>query len=256
VLRHLAGGAGSKPSILLPRVYHFAPTTCSLSMEYIPGLTLDERMRNAEDRKGFDDCLRASAAWLRGLHSMPPKHDNAGNDYKSILRQLELDCASLSGRNVMVAHVLTYMRSSLEEISSLPVKQVLLHGDFKASNLIWAPKGIYGIDISMRFKNPWVMDAAQFITNILLNWRNIPSMARSRNIVHVLDVFLEGYGHTNPSTRKVVVWWLLCFLLSRWQSDARDWRLSAFLTRPYSAVLTEVMALCDKNSLPGWNNEY
>ena len=83
VLRYLAGGAGSKPSILLPRVYHFAPTTCSLSMEYIPGVTLDERMRNAEDRKGFDDCLRASAAWLRGLHSMPPKHDNAGNGYNS-----------------------------------------------------------------------------------------------------------------------------------------------------------------------------
>lgn len=246
VLRHMDGGLGSAPPFLLPRVYHFAPTTYALSMEYLQGESMDERMRHARDRKDFDECLRFSAAWLRGLHAAPPIYDKAGNDCETLLRQLESDCRSLAGRNTMAAQVLARLRQTLTRMNSLPVKRVLLHGDFKPSNLICASRGVYGIDVGLRFKNPGLMDVAQFIANVLLNRRSMPAIAGNHEVAFILDVFLEAYGDSSQPTRNSTVWWLLYFLLSRWQYDLEGWKPSIFIDRIYAAALAEVMAFCDR----------
>lgn len=247
VLRHL-DGAGSAPSFLLPRAYNFAATTCALSMEYLKGENMDERMRRTAGRKGFDDCLRASAAWLRGLHGMPPIYDKTGNDSATMLLRLELDCGPLAGRNALVAQALTCMRSSLDKVNSLPVKLVPLHGDFKASNLIWTQSGVYGIDVGMRFKNPGVMDAAQFIANVLLNRRDITALASEYDAAAILHVFLEAYGNNSDQNRTLTAWWLLYFLLSRWEEDLKGWKPSMLVDQSYTAALADVMAFCDKSS--------
>src|SRR5687768_69338 len=44
VLRYLDGGDAHKQSFLLPQVYKFTSTTCALSMEYIKGENMEERM--------------------------------------------------------------------------------------------------------------------------------------------------------------------------------------------------------------------
>jgi tRNA A-37 threonylcarbamoyl transferase component Bud32 len=250
VLRHMDGGVRSEPSFLLPRVYHFAATTYALSMEYLQGESMDERMRRTQDRKDFDECLRLSAAWLRGLHAAPSIHDKTGNDCEALLRQLESNCGSLADQNAMAAQVLARLRANLSRIKDLPVEHVLLHGDFKPSNLICAREGVHGIDVGLRFKNPGLMDAAQFIANVLLNRRSMPAIAGDHEVASILDVFLETYGDNSQPTRDFAAWWLLYFLLSRWQYDLEGWKPSIFIDRIYAVTLADVMAFCDRTASP------
>lgn len=246
VLRYL-DGAGSAPLFLLPRVYNFAATTCALSMEYLKGENMDEKMRRAIDRKDFDECLRASAAWLQGLHGLPALRDKIGANSATMLLRLEFDCAPLAGRSVLVARALTYMRSSVDRVSSLPVELVPLHGDFKASNLISTQSGVYGIDVGMRFKNPGVMDAAQFVANVLLNRRDIAAIAGDCDADSIVGVFLEAYGDNSDKNCKLMAWWLLYFLLSRWEEDLKSWKPPMIVDRSYATALAGVLALCDEN---------
>lgn len=242
VLRHLNGGDICSRSFLLPQAYKFTSTTCVLSMEYLKGENMEERMRRV-DRKGFDDCLRLSAAWLRGLHRTPPLLGKMGSDSGTMLLRLESDCEAMAGRDTMVAEALMCMRSNLVSVSSVPVVRVPLHGDFKASNLIWTPRGVYGIDVGLHFKNPGVMDAAQFVANVLLNRRNITSVASEHDATAILDVFLEAYGDNTEQNRKLTTWWLQYFLLSRWQEDLEGWKPSMYVDRSYASALADVMAL-------------
>jgi tRNA A-37 threonylcarbamoyl transferase component Bud32 len=242
VLRQLVGRSEGESGFFLPRVYNLAPHTYALSMEYISGATLDERIRVAPHRERFDNCLRIAASWLRRLHTLAPIHDRAGNGSGEILEQLESNCASLTGHNPMVAQALTYMRQSLDAIDDLSAERVVLHGDFKASNLIWTEKGVYGIDLGMRFKNPAAMDIAQFIVNVLLNRRRIPAIAGDREVGPIVDVFLQGYGDNREAMRKLTAWWLLCFLLSRWQGEG--WKTMRVANRNYTATLEDVMNFC------------
>ncbi len=244
VLQQLVARAEGKPDFFLPRVYNLAIDTCALSMEYISGETMDKKIRSAPDRAVFDDCLRVAALWLRRLHAMPPIHDNAGNDIASILRQLEWNCVLLAGQNPMVAQALAYMRHNMDAIRNVPAEAVLLHGDFKASNLIWSEKGVYGIDVGMRFKNPGLMDVAQFIVNLLLDRRGIPVIAGDRDVSQIIDVFLRAYGDNREVTRKLTAWWLLCFLLSRWQGDLKGWKPTISVNRSYAGTLEDVMNFC------------
>lgn len=246
VLRHL-DGTGVPPFFLLPRAYGLNATTCALSMQYFKGENMDERMRRIGDRKGFDDCLRASAAWLRGLHGARALRDKTGSAPANMLLRLESDCAPLAARNIVVAQALTCMRSGLDRVNSLAVELVPLHGDFKASNLIWTESGVYGIDIGMRFKNPGVMDAAQFIANVLLNRRDIAAIAGEHDAATILDVFLDAYGGDGEKNRKLIGWWLLYFLLSRWEEDLKGWKPSKFVDRSYASALADVMRLREKN---------
>lgn len=244
-LRHLNGGSRNEPAFLLPRAYNFAATTLALSMEYLKGESMDERMRHARDRQGFDDCLRVSATWLKGLHAAPAICDTTGNDSATLLRRLESNCKFLAARNVTVTQALMCMRRSLDEINSSPVKRVLLHADFKTSNLMWAQDGVYGIDVGLRFKNSGAMDAAQFIADLLLNRRNIQTIADDRDVALILDVFLEAYGDNSRSTRNLTVWWLMYFLLSRWEEDLKDWKSSMLGDRRYVTALADSMAFCE-----------
>lgn len=249
VLRHLDGGSRNEPCFLAPRAYHFAEETSALSMEYLQGESVDERIRRARDRQGFDDCLHMSATWLRGLHAAPPISisDKTGNGHTAMLRRLETDCASLADRNAMVAQALMRMRCHLNEIDGLAVKRVLLHGDFKPSNLIWTAGGVYGIDIGLRFKNLKVMDVAQFIANVCLNRGSIPAIASEHDLALTLDVFLEAYGDNSQPTLKLTVWWLLYFLLSRWQEDLEGWKPSMVVNRNYAAALADATAFCESS---------
>lgn len=249
VLRHLDGGNGGEPRFLTPRAYNFAAKTSALSMGYVQGESMDERMRRARDRQGFDDCLRISAAWLRGMHAAPPIHDKTGNDHTTMLRRLEADCESLADRTEMVAQALTCMRCSSDEVNGLPVKRVPLHGDFKPSNLIWTSGGVYGIDIGLRFKNPGVMDAAQFVANVLLNRGGIPAIAGERDVALILDVFLDAYGDNSQPTRNLTAWWLLYFLLSRWEEDLGGWKPSMLVDRNYAAAVADAMSFCESIGL-------
>lgn len=242
VLRQLAGRSRSESGFFLPQVYNLAAQTGALSMEYISGATMDERIRAAPHREDFDDCLRVAALWLRRLHAIAPIHDKAGNDNGAILRQLESDCVSLADRNPVVAQALAHMRQNLDVINGFPAERVVLHGDFKASNLIWTEKGVYGIDVGMRFKNPAVMDVAQFIVNVLLSRPRIRAIADDRDVGSIVDVFLRAYGDHREAMRKLTAWWLLCFLLSRWQGEG--WKTMTSVNRSYTATLQDVMNFC------------
>lgn len=247
VLRHLDRGLGSAPAFLLPRAYNFSATVCAFSMEYLEGESMDERMRQAPDRQSFDDCLSVSAAWLRGLHGAPAIHDKPGGDHTTMLRRLESDCAPLASRNALVAQALTCMRCSLDEINRLPLEHVPLHGDFKASNLIWTRAAVYGIDVGLRFNNPGSIDAAQFIADVLLNRRSIQAITADRDVAPIFDVFLKAYGNSGQPARNLLSWWLLYFLLSRWQGDLAAWKPSIFVDRNYVAALADVMTFCNQN---------
>lgn len=247
VLRHLNGGIGSKPPFLLPQVYSFAATTWAFSMEYIQGSPLDERMRRAADRQRFDECLRESATWLQGLHRAALLHVRSGNNNETMLRRLESDCGFLASRSAIAAQALILMRGSLDAINSLPTELVPLHGDFKASNLIWTERGVYGVDVDLRFKNPWVMDAAQFIADVLLNRRYIKIIAGDRDIAPIVDVFLEAYSDNSQENRNLTCWWLLYFLLSSWQSNLEGWKPAMLVDQNHVTAVTDVMALCDRN---------
>lgn len=240
VLRYLDGGDIRNGSFLLPRAYNFNSGTCALSMEYIEGENMEERMRRSVDRKDFDDCLRMSATWLRALHKTFPLFGKTGSDFGTMLLRLESDCRPMANRNKMVAQALTYMRSSLVSVSGQPVVHVPLHGDFKASNLIWTQRGVYGIDVGMRFKNPGVMDVAQFIANVLLNRRNVAS---KHDAAAILGIFLEAYGDNTGKNRKLAAWWILYFLLSRWEEDLKSWKPSMYVDRSYASALADVIAL-------------
>ncbi|MBA4141438.1 MAG: phosphotransferase [Nitrosospira sp.] len=246
VLCHLSR-AGYAPSFLLPTVFRFAAATCALSMQYLRGETMDERMRRAVDRRDLDDCLRVSAMWLRGLHATPPLRDKTGNGPATMLLRLESDCGLLAGRNAVAARALLYMRSCLHRVSSLPVELVPLHGDFKASNLIWTEDGIYGVDIGMRFKNAGVMDAAQFIADVLLNRCSMKAIASEYDTAAVLGVFLEAYDDNSKHKWQITAWWLLYFLLSRWEEDRDGWKPSIIVDRAYVSAVAEVMAFCGRN---------
>ncbi|HJT52158.1 MAG TPA: phosphotransferase [Nitrosospira sp.] len=242
VLRQLAGRVKGEAGFFIPRAYNLAARTRAFSMEYISGATMDERIRAAPDREGFEDCLRVAASWLRGLHTMTPMHDRAGNRNSEILKQLESNCIPLAGRNPLVAQALAYMRQTLDVIDHIPVEHVVLHGDFKASNLIWTEKGVYGVDLGMRFKNPAVMDVAQFIVNVLLCRGGIPAIAGDREVGRIADVFLHAYSDNREAMRELTKWWLLCFLLSRWQGEG--WKTMRGANANYSATLEDVMNFC------------
>jgi hypothetical protein len=247
VLRHLDRGLGSAPAFLLPRAYIFSATECAFSMEYIEGEPMDVRMRQARNRQAFDDCLSVSAAWLRGLHGARPLHDKTGGEHTTMLLRLDSDCAPLASRNALVAQALTCMRRSLAEINTLPLKHVPLHGDFKASNLIWARTAVYGIDVGLRFNNPGVIDAAQFIADVLLSRCSIQAIAAERDVAPIFDVFLKAYGNSGRPARNLLSWWLLYFLLSRWQGDLAAWKPSIYVDKNYIPALADVMTFCNQN---------
>ena len=247
VLRHLGGEGGHQPYSRVPRVYSFASTTRALSMEYLPGESLEKRMRLAKHRQAFDDCLRISACWLQELHGAPPINDKTGSDIGKILRRLESDCGPLASRKTMVAQALVLMRCCLDKINALPIKYVPLHGDFKPSNLIWTPEGVYGIDIGLRFKNSGLMDVAQFISNVRLNLHNVPTIEYDQDVALILDTFLEAYGDNSQQNIELTAWWLLYFLLSQWQDDLEGWKPSRFVDQKYVAALANVLAFCKKN---------
>ena len=174
-------------------------------------------------------------------------HDKTGGDHTTMLRRLESDCTPLASRNALVAQALTCMRCSLDEINSRPLEHVPLHGDFKASNLIWTQAAVYGIDVGLRFKNPGAIDAAQFIADLLLNRGGIQAIAGEHNVAPIFDVFLKAYGKSDQTARNLLSWWLLYFLLSRWQGDLAAWKPSIFVDRNYVAALADVMTFCNQN---------
>ncbi len=231
------------PPFLLPQAYRFSFGSSAFSMEYIHGISMDEKIRQAGKKEDFNDCLRLSAAWLRELHHAPLSNDTViGNNPETMLQVIEKNCDFLISRNKMVMQALILMRDGLSCLNEKTIKYVPLHGDFKASNLICAPQEkIYGIDFVLSFRNSGGMDIAQFFIDILLNRRAIKTMTSAGDLESILDVFLEAYGDNSQKNKRHVTWWLLYFLFSRWKADLNSFKPSLFAARSYDRVLSDIL---------------
>lgn len=239
VLQNL--GRDNGITFLVPRVYDVCAATCAFSMELLPGIRLDERLKKTRDRQVFDEGLRLAAIWLRGLHRYQV-HCEIGLDHAGMLGQIESHCAPLTARNPLARSGLELMRNSLSDLERFPVKRVPLHGDFKASNLIQTNAGLYGIDIGLKFKNEGAMDTAQFIADLILNRHAIKALGKDHDVAGMVDVFMQAYGDNSRENRNRTAWWLLFFILSWWQRELDSWKPALLVDRLYAKALAEVIA--------------
>jgi thiamine kinase-like enzyme len=235
---------------LLPRAYNYSAENYSFSREFVEGESIDERLLRSENRQSFEDCLSASATWLRGLHEAPIAHlCSQGSDYLTMLRQLELDLGFLINSTPTVVLALGFMQSTLNKINKLTERHVPLHGDFKASNLIITSDGrVYGIDFSPRFNNPSAMDIAQFVVDLLLKRHQIKVFTRDIGIADIFDIFLKAYyGNLSQKNKYPITWWLLYFLFSHWKNELRSHKPKFLVNRYYMSILADIMAFCSNN---------
>lgn len=250
ILKKLDGGIRTGYSFLLPHAYNYSAENHSFSREFLEGESVQERILRAENRQSFEDCLRISAIWLRGLHEAPIAHlCSTGGGYLTTLHQLKSDCSSLISRNSTVVSALRFMQSILNKISKLREKHVPLHGDFKASNLIITPEEqVYGIDFSPRFNNSNAMDIAQFVIDLLHKRRQIKVLARDIGIADIFDMFLKAYyGRLDLDDRYPTAWWLLYFLLSHWNYELSGHKPEFLVNRYYMLILSDIMTFCSNN---------
>ncbi|SDH23811.1 Phosphotransferase enzyme family protein [Nitrosomonas sp. Nm132] len=250
MLRKLDGGIRVGYPFLLPRAYNYSAENYSFSREFVEGESIDERLLRSENRQSFEDCLSASATWLRGLHEAPIAHlCSQGSDYLTMLRQLELDLGFLINSTPTVVLALGFMQSTLNKINKLTERHVPLHGDFKASNLIITSDGrVYGIDFSPRFNNPSAMDIAQFVVDLLLKRHQIKVLTRDIGIADIFDIFLKAYyGNLSQKNKYPITWWLLYFLFSHWKNELRSHKPKFLVNRYYMSILADIMAFCSNN---------
>lgn len=237
-------GAASGPPVLLPRVYNYSPERRAFSMQYLYGYTMSYKLWHASDSFEFDKCIVHSAAWLRGLHQKQGLDADLGSNTEALVAHAEEICAPLGGRQQTARWALNFMRTHCDTLAMLSKIIVPMHGDFKPSNLIWTDEGVYGIDIGLRFKNHGAMDIAQFIADILLNRLWAPSELRcDLEASHVLTKFLQAYGDNSEENQLATTWYLLYFLLCRWQRKIKFWNQKIKIDSEFEPLLCEVMRI-------------
>ena len=241
VLQILGGEEGIAKTFLVPRVYSICTSTCAFSMESLAGQSLDVHIKKTQHKQIFDDYLRLAATWLSGLHSYQVQC-RIGKSPSEMLNLIKLNCASLAARHQVAHRVLEFMQNDLAKVEQYTEKLVPMHGDFKASNLIKTNVGVYGIDISLKFKNSGAMDAAQFLADLILNRHVIKVIRKNLAVAGIVDVFMNAYGDNSHEIRKQTAWWLLFFLLSWWKRELDGWKPAILVDRLYSKALTDVIS--------------
>lgn len=249
LLKDLNGGFQMQSGhiFLLPNAYHYSDTYNAFSREFLEGDSILDRILHSRTRQTLEECLSTSAVWLKGLHEAPIRHYcRPGSDYRTLLTQLELYYGKLGNADPIMSLALKMMQSLLRKIDNIPVKNVPIHGDFKASNLVITPTGqVYGVDLSPQFINSESMDIAQFFVNLLLERHKIKLQKKSSDIdiLILIDFFLDVYNGNSSQWNKIPVkWWMLYFTMSHWLTELKSYKPRLLVNYRFRDTLRDVMA--------------
>lgn len=201
--------------------------------EWIDGTTLDRFIARAPAER-IEAVLHAAGAWLARLHRANARAPRPLN-VERLLLWLEKSFAGATGGAQTGAT--RHAKEALMRMAGLAgrraVPWVLLHGDFKPSNLILAEGRLVGIDAQLMFEDAALIDAGYFLNHfgmdLFRHWR-LFGAARLEGFERA---FLSGYetelGGSLP--RLELAWSRLASAL-RLETSYRAW------SRPPKAYLT------------------
>ena len=235
---------------LLPNAYHYSDTYNAFSREFLEGDSILDKIFQSETRQALEECLSASAVWLKGLHEAPIRHYcRPGRNYATLLMQLEMYYGELGNADPKMSLALKMMQSLLRKIDNIPLQYVPIHGDFKASNLIITPVGqVYGIDLSPKFINCGSMDIAQFIISLLLDKHKIKLYKKSSDVLNLIDFFLYIYNENSSQLNKLTVKWsMLYFAISNWLTELESYKPRLLVNYRFREIVTDLIAYCEKD---------
>lgn len=223
----------------------FLPERRAIVTEWVEGRPLADLLRDpATDREEAARLVARAGTWLHLLHSaedLPAAPMRVGEILTAGLGPVIAVDVRWAAPGAFIGRVVALLLASGDTFSAVPVRRVVLHGDFKPDNVLFAKGETIGIDVAAKHRDNNVADVGYFLNSLrLLAWephglRLLPWRDRLE------EVFLIAYtAGSEPVSWPHLLWWRLYHLARLW-IGRHDGRLSSPAVRLVQR--TEMMRL-------------
>jgi hypothetical protein len=198
----------------VPKPYLLLETDSILVAEWVDGPCITAAVsRYFVSARALESAIRRAAGWLANFHrAFEVPHGSIDAAQKA--QWLETWSTESEFRSGWPANALALLRDSAVNVAGRPLRKSLLHGDFKADNVLLGADTV-GIDLQLRHENCTVYDIASFLNHLdavcyePFGWRLATLRERLR------DVFLQHYiEDAGPIDMKALLWARLYLLAS------------------------------------------
>lgn len=202
-LSHYHARSDREQGYTVPEPYGWVPEHAAVIMEWVEGRTVSEMLkRDLFSTRRRHENIRKVAGWLRWFHSQSePERGNLTNGWqlKTIVKVFneagDLDKAATAHDPVIREYIGVASRSA-GLLRGVEIDSAILHGDFKATNLIISNSGVVGIDFLGRRRGPVSNDIFRFLSDLDF-YRGLLGRSfamRPASASNDFEVFLAAYG--------------------------------------------------------------
>ncbi len=187
----------------VPRPHGWVPELHAIIMEWVEGPTFSAILkRQLLDRKKRHESIRKAAGWLRWFHTQSElEQGNLKNGWqlKAVRKVFEenhgLEKSAMANDAAISRYIEVASRFSVV-LRGIEMDTAILHGDFKATNLIISSSGVVGIDFLGRRRGTVSQDIFRFLSDLDFYRCTVGrSFALgSSSTANDFDVFLTAYG--------------------------------------------------------------
>ena len=202
-LCHYHAGADRENGFTVPEPYGWVPEHGAVIMEWVEGRTFSEMLKwDMFSTTRRHENIRKAARWLRWFHSQSElQRAKLANGWqlKTIVKVFneagDLNKAAMAHDPAIREYIEVASRSA-GLLRGVGIDSAILHGDFKATNLIISSSGVVGIDFLGRRRGPVSTDIFRFLSDLdfyrSLLGRSFAMRPASRP--NDFEVFLSAYG--------------------------------------------------------------
>jgi hypothetical protein len=218
-LQRLSESGSGQTRGLAPRPYLLIEDEGALLAEWIPGHNMAWRLFSWRCRPAEALGLTGEAAqWLRRFHDVQPDGQGPLDVEDKLSMANALAKKGLRG-NPIYEGCLACLSKHASQAAAIPLKRSLVHGDFKAGNLLMNDGDAVGIDIHAAANNVVIYDIAQFLNDIdtspRFSWRGSGALAR-----RLREHFIACYfGENHQEVRLPLLWIRAYIYLSQWHTS-------------------------------------
>jgi Ser/Thr protein kinase RdoA (MazF antagonist) len=201
--------------------------------EWVDGMTLDRLLARSSGRK-IEAILNAAGAWLSRLHqanARAPRPLDTGRLLSWLEKSHAAAAPRVKSKATEQAKEILYRTAGLAARRAVP--WVLLHGDFKPSNLILAEGTLVGIDAQLMYDDAALIDAGYFLNHFGMDLFRHARLFSTSRLNGFERAFLQGYEREfGTSLPRLPLAWARLANALRLKAAFRGW------SRPPKAYLT------------------
>ncbi len=203
-LQHYHARSDHEKGCTVPEPYGCVLEHDAVIMEWVKGRTFGEILKKEQfSKKKRHDNIRKVAAWLRWFHEQSQVESGPVTQVrilKSIVRVFEEACdlnEAVAAHDPAIRRFLEVAANTNGAIHETEIDFAVLHGDFKATNLLIADSGaVVGIDFLGTKRGPVSHDICRFLSDLDF-YRNLLGRSYASGSgprINDFEVFISAYG--------------------------------------------------------------